>query len=343
MSRRYRPASGEGVRRKLTITLLQIIVMAVAVVSPWSHQLVEARGQSTPQIQIYDVGPGTNPPPAATSSASRLSELVTKEQWSEAAKLAQELARQEPNDPVVSYYLGLTLVHFHDPIGAIRALRTAERLGMDTAYFHQVLGIAYYNVHQFILFQQQMEKSIALAPADYKPYYYVGRYLESVRNDFPGALQYFAKATGLKPEHTESWYYEGYCLEVSGRHTEARSAYETAIKSIEKRHERFSLPYQGIARVLADKAPAQALEFACKAIELEPDLDSNHVIMAKVYERLGRFSEAMEELQTAERLDPTNASPRFMLARIYSKVGDRIAAEAELAMFKKIKEVYGSQ
>ena len=343
MSGHYRTACGKSPHRRITIALLQIVVMAAAVVSLWPQPPMEALGQSTPQTQLYDISPGTNPPPAATSPASRLFALVTKQQWSEAGKLAQELAPQEPNDPAISYYLGLTRLHFQDPIGAIRALRTAERLGTDTAYVHQALGIAYYNVHQFILFQQQMERSMALAPADYKSYYYVGRYFESIRNDFLGALEYFAKATGLNPEHTESWYYEGFCLELSGRRAEARSAYETAIKSVKKRHERFSLPYQGIARLLAEEAPAQALEFSRRAVELEPNLDSNHVIMAKIYERLGRLSEAAKELQTAERLDPTNASPRFMLARIYSKVGNHEAAEAELAMFKKINQVYGPQ
>jgi tetratricopeptide (TPR) repeat protein len=339
----YRTAFGKSPHRRISIALLRMVAIVAAVVPLWPLPTMEAMGQSTPQILLYDVGPGSNPPPAATSPASRLFELVTKQQWSEAGKLAQELALAEPNDPAISYYLGLTRLHFQDSIGAIRALRAAERLGMDTAYFHQVLGIAYYNVHQFILFQQQMEESIALAPADYKSYYYVGRYFESIRNDFPGALEYFAKATRLNPEHTESSYYRGFCLEVSGRHAEARSAYEAAIKSVEKRQERFSLPYQGIARLLAEEAPAEALEFGQKAVELEPNLDSNHVVMAKIYERLGRLSEAAEELQTAERLDPTNASPRFVLARIYSKVGKHEAAEAELAIFKKINQVYGPQ
>jgi cytochrome c-type biogenesis protein CcmH/NrfG len=65
--------------------------------------------------------------------------------------------------------------------------------------------------------------------------------------------------------------------------------------------------------------------------------------MAKIYEKLDRLSDATEELQTAARLDPTNASARFMLARVYSKVGNREASEAEIAMFKKINQVYGPQ
>jgi tetratricopeptide (TPR) repeat protein len=248
-----------------------LLAFAVSIFLPC--RVVEARGQTTPQVQIYDAGPGTNPAPASTDSARRLLELVSKQQWSETANLGQELVRQQPADPEVSYYLGIAFVHLDEPMAAIRALRAAERLGMNSAAFHQALGIAYYNLHQFILFQEQMEKSMALAPADYKPYYYVGRYFESVYGDFPSALRYFAKAAALNPELAKSWYYEGYCLEASGRTTEARSAFETAIKIVETTHEPFSPPYQGIARLLAYDDPSQALEFARKALQLEPNLD----------------------------------------------------------------------
>lgn len=134
-----RTACGNSPHRRITIAGVQIVVIVAAVVSLWPRPRIEATGQSTPQIQLYDVGPGSNPPPAATGPASRLFEMVSRQQWTEAGKLAQELATQEPNDPAISYYLGLTRLHFQDPIGAIPALRTAERLGMDSAYFHQVL------------------------------------------------------------------------------------------------------------------------------------------------------------------------------------------------------------
>lgn len=343
MGRRYCTTHRIDLRQMFTTALLRLLWVLVASVSVGLHQPVEASGQSMTQLQIDDAPSETSPSPASTTAATQLSQLVNKGDWKETSALAQERSRQEPGDATGWYYLGLAAMHFHDPIGAIKGLRKAEGLGLDIAYLHQALGIAYYNLHQFILFQQQMERSIALAPEDYKPYFYMGQFFESIRNDFPGAREYFAKATRLQPAHTGSWYHEGYCLEVSGQRIEARGAYETAIKSLKETHERFSLPDQGIARLLADDAPAEALEFAHKAIELEPNLSSNHLVIAKIYEKLGRLSEAKDELRTAERLDPTSASTHFMLARIYSKAGDREAAEAEIELFKQVNRIYGSQ
>ena len=60
-----------------------------------------ARSQSADQIQINDLGRGTDFAPVIPDSPSRLSELIIHGQWSEAAELAQDLARRESNDPVI--------------------------------------------------------------------------------------------------------------------------------------------------------------------------------------------------------------------------------------------------
>ena len=308
-----------------------------------SPPVMRGESQDTRQAQSLDLSPEKSPSSIPSDSSRRLSELIAKERWSDAAQMGRELILQGNRNPAIYYYLGLAMVRLHDPVAAIHNLRDAERLGMDTGYLHQALAIAYYNVHQFILFELQLDKAISLDPSDYKPYFYRGRFLESIRTDFAGALKYFEKARTLNPDHTESWYYEGYCFETTGRRSEARSRYETAVRLVERQHEKFSLPYQGIARLLVDESPSEALEFARKAADLEPALDANHVLLGKIYEKLGRRSQAVEELQTAVRIDPTNASPRFMLARIYQELGNPNAAAAELAMFEKINQVYGRE
>jgi Tfp pilus assembly protein PilF len=131
-------------------------------------------------------------------------------------------------------------------------------------------------------------------------------------------------------------------LKELGRQTDAQNAFETAIKLEEGRGERFSLPYQGMAQSLLETDPNQALEFARKAIELEPNLESNHLAMAKVYERLGKLSEAEAELQTAIQLDPSDASARFVSFRVYTRLGKHQAAQAELEAFKKVNQLYGA-
>ena len=300
--------------------------------------------QDSSNIEIFDPFPKPNIPADFVNARDHLAKLVREERWHEARGLAHELVWNNTNDPIIFYWLGGALLKLNDPIGAIQAMRSAERRGLDNALLHEALGTAYYNINQYILFKQQMEKAIKLDPTRYEPFYYLGSYLESIHSDFAGALEFFEKAVQRNPDHIKSWYHKGFCLEALGRRSGAYSTYETAIQLVEKKHERFSLPYQSMARLLLQiDEPGPALRFARTAVELEPNLDSSHLVMAKVYERLGKLAEAVEELRAAVRLNPTNALPRYVLSRIYTKLGNREAAQAELKIFKKINRHYGPQ
>jgi len=284
----------------------------------------------------------TLPGSSHSEQETLLLDSLRREEWNKAAKLGEELVREHPDNPMYCYWLGVARVSRHDPVGAIQAMRSAELLGLNTIDLHLDLGLEYYTINQFFLFQQQMEKAIEMDRNSFKPHYYMGRYRESVLDDFSGALKFFDKAVQLNPKDVKSWAHRGYCLKELGRQTDAQNAFETAIKLEEGRGERFSLPYQGMAQSLLETDPNQALEFARKAIELEPNLESNHLAMAKVYERLGKLSEAEAELQTAIQLDPSDASARFVSFRVYTRLGKHQAAQAELEAFKKVNQLYGA-
>src|SRR5579872_1099412 len=105
-------------------TLVGATLLAALFVSSASYS---TSGQGAPQLQIDDLTPAVSADAATPNPASRLSQLVNQKLWTDAEKLAQDLVGQQPGDPLLHYYLGLTQVHFHDSIGAVRSLRAAER------------------------------------------------------------------------------------------------------------------------------------------------------------------------------------------------------------------------
>jgi tetratricopeptide (TPR) repeat protein len=324
-----------SIRRKVLPRALQYIVAAIFSLSGLLSLAAQGHlltGKSTP---LPDAG--------HSEQETLLLDSLHRKDWNGAAKRGEDLVREHPGNPTYRYWLGVARVSLHDPVGAIQAMRSAQLLGLNTVDFHVDLGLAYYTINQFFLFQQQMEKAIELDPNSFKPNYYLGRYRETIQDDLSGALKYFDKAVQLNPQDARSWAHRGFCLKELGRQTDARTAFETAIKLGEGRDERFSLPYQGMAQSLLETDPNQALQFARKAIEIEPNLESNHLAMAKVYERLGKLSEAETELRTAIQLDPTDASARFISYRVCNRLGKHQAAQAELEGFKEVNQLYGTQ
>jgi tetratricopeptide (TPR) repeat protein len=292
------------------------------------------------QTQTHSTIPDPNNPAAISESEKQLEGLIHQKRWAEAAELVGELIQKDPTNPRLHFWQGMVRFEGNDPISAIAAFRSAERLGLDTEGLHKALGLTYYVIHQYILFEQQMDKAIKMDPKDYEPVYYLGRYYETTRNNFSRARDFFDRAVGLKPNDTKSIFNRGYCLEMMGRLDEARTNYEQAIRLVEEIQERYSWPYQGMARLLLTSDPEQALHFAERAVKLEPDLDSNHLVLAKVEERMQNTRGAIAELQIASRLNPTSAPPHYALARLYKRIGNPEAARAQIEEFNKLNSIY---
>jgi tetratricopeptide (TPR) repeat protein len=270
-----------------------------------------------------------------------MEDLVQQGRWQEAAALAQATSQANPQDSTAFYWLGTARLQLHDPQGATKAFRSAQKLGMDTAVLHEGLGLAYYNINQFVLFEQQMETAAQEDPKDFRPKYYLGLYHLTIRSDVAAALPLFDEAIQLKPDDWKSLYQKGNCLEKLGKSLEAQPYYARSIASVASNHQPFGWPYQGMARLLLATDPQTALGFAQKAVEAEPHEYSNHLVLAKIYKRLNDPTEAIREARLAVRDNTTDAPSRYLLFRLYREAGDPQAADAELKVFETLNAVYG--
>lgn len=283
--------------------------------------------------------PTLDSPRTSAQPYGEISELVRSKRWKEVAALADEILSKEPGDPTAFYWLGVSRLKLREPVGAVQAFRGAEKLGLNTALSHEGLALAYYDLNQFFLFEQQMKKAAALDPHDATPYFYLGLYRWTIQSDAAGALEFFNKALQLHPDDWKSLYQAGNCLERLGKLTEASEHYSKAIYLMQKNDDPFGWPYQGMARLLLDDKPEAALDFAKKAVSLQPDEYSNHLILAKVYERLGNLPDAIREAEAATVRNPTDSTSRYALYKLYRQAEDPRAAQA-LKAFQEIKTLY---
>jgi tetratricopeptide (TPR) repeat protein len=283
--------------------------------------------------------PSPKSQPATTNQGMDISELARSTRWKEVAALADRNHRQNPSDPAALYWLGISRLKLHEPVASVQAFRAAEGLGLNTALSHEGLGLAYYDLNQFWLFEEQMKKASALDPGDSAPYFYLGLYRWTIRSDAAGALEFFNKALQLHPEDWKNLYQAGNCLEQLGKLDEARDHYTKAISLVEKSGERFGWAYQGMARLLLEEKPDAALDFAKKAVNLQPGEYSNHLILAKIFERLGNRSDAIREAETAIAENPNDSTSRYALYKLYRQAEDPRAEQA-LKSFEEVRTLY---
>ncbi len=269
-----------------------------------------------------------------------LQALLLRSQWAEAEKLATVMVKKNPSNPIPYYGLGIARWRMDDPVGTIRALRRAEGLGLNSDNLHKLLGLAYYRLHQFFLFKLEMNRALQVDPNDYEAYYSLGRYSISNDNNYTGALSFLRKAVELKPDFTRGIYYLGYCEERLGHDREAQTDYERAIALAKSSHNKFSLPFQGMARLLLWSNAKEAAHFAQMAVQREPQVDSNHFVLAQADEQLGQLPEAAQELLTAVRLNPTKSSYHYVLFKLYSRMGKDSEAQGQLREVEKLNALY---
>src|SRR2546426_9549399 len=103
---------------------------------------------------------------AESADFRELRSYLDAQRWGEAKPLAQQLVAKYPQEPFSHFCLGYILLRQHDNMSAIRSLRRSERLGSKDPALPKTIGLAYYAINQFLLFTQQMQKGIELAPDD---------------------------------------------------------------------------------------------------------------------------------------------------------------------------------
>lgn len=278
---------------------------------------------------------------APENSPKQIDELVRAKKWKGLATVTADLHRSDSNNSLVLYWLGTAHLQLHEPVPAVQAFRSAEKLNLNTALLHEGLGLAYYDLNQFELFEEQMKRAAVCDPRDSKPDYYLGFYRWTIRSDAEEALSHFENAIRLAPDDWKSIYQAGNSLEQLGRLSEARHRYEEAIALLDKNGALFGWPYQGLARLLVDENPSAALKLAEKAVNLEPKESSNHLVLAMVYEHLGNLQNAIREGQVAVDTNPHDSKTLYALYKLYRQAGDP-RAKKQLEIFEQTKSLYDS-
>ena len=230
--------------------------------------------------------------------------------------------------PRKTLWEGILAITQDDPVSAVRALRTVD--------YPKTLGVAYYLARQHLLFRDQMTRAIEQDPADFGPYYYLGRHYDSDVDDLEEAMRLYRLALEKNPQFTGIRAYLGNCLEKRRRLQEAEAEYLASPN--------VALSMIGLARLRlsADDLTA-ARKFIDRAIVLDPRDASALKLQSRIYVRAGRLDDAAQALERASALDPRDASLRYQLGYTYRRLGDSTRAVAAFHEYERLQKIYGPQ
>ena len=257
-------------------------------------------------------------------------------------KKIKELAARKPRSYEVHYWTGYLALRQDKFYEAIRKLRQAEALDPNPAVL-KLLALSYYVAHQNRLFLLKIREARQKQPADFEPYYYLGRYYDLELSDLVEAAKCFQQALARRPDHARSHYYLGHCWEVEQKPENAEAEYRRAAELVEQNGTSDGLGYQGLARLrLATNRPAEAMAFARRAVVLAGRDSDAHKLLARAYSDLGSTAEAAAEWKISSELDPTDASALYRLYRCYLSLGESEKARAALDHYEKVAALYGT-
>lgn len=185
----------------------------------------------------------------------------------------------------------------------------------------------------------------------------------AARGDFNTAAEHFAAACDRAPRDADTCYFLGRALYTLSRHTEARPAFDKALKAAShENRERaaraaalnfiaLDLPAEAEARfreaVRAHRAgedsridfgafltrqgrAAEAIALFEAALKQQPDSARAYGELGRALMHLGRNAEALSKLERAIQLDPKPAEIRLLLGRAYLALGRAEEGEREL-------------
>ena len=220
-----------------------------------------------------------------------------------AAEEYQRAAHMDPTEPHM-FDWGDNLLQLHAYDEAAQVFTAGVERHPDSARLHVGLGIAQYSrgAHEDAV--RSFFRASDLAPSDPRPYQFLGEMygvVPALGGEITERLARFAKA---QPRNAMAQFYYAMSL------------------------------WKGQAAPPADLRQVETL--LRRAVTLDRTLAKGFLELGILLSDSQRYAEAIQQLQTAARLEPDLAQAHYRLAQAYQRTGQKALADKELEIFERL-------
>src|SRR4051794_4470119 len=276
--------------------------------------------------------------PKSPSDAMRASieRSIREGQFEEAELAVRRHLTEQPKSAWAWYALGYSLYGQRKIGESIRALAKSLQLDVNNADAHKVLGRNLMIIGRFDAARVEFQEGKRLNPKSAEMPYNLGR-LYSIQDNWPEARSEFEAAIRLDSSYMEAFDGLGFALEALGDDAGAAANYNKAVALSESRNEGFASPYVNLS-AMANRSGDRnaALEYARKALAVNPKSDRALFQIAKAQEYKSDLNAAAEALSRAIELNPRSSSYYYVLAGIYRKLGKAEDSRKAIETFSKL-------
>jgi tetratricopeptide (TPR) repeat protein len=280
-------------------------------------------------------------PVAAKDDAARVAEFedyIRDGRFKELEPLLAQYVEQRPKSSWGWYALGYSQFAQQKIGESVQSLAKSLQLDVKNAEAHKILGRDLMIIGRFDAAQVEFEQGIRYSPRSAEMHYNLGK-LFSIQDDWAPARKQFEEALSIDSTYVEALDALGLAQEALGDDPGAVASYQKAIALNEGRKGKFSSAHVNLSAYYNRTGdPDKGLEYANKAIELDPQSDRAWFQKAKALERQGHLEEAVASLNRAISFNTRASSYYYVLAGLYRRLGKTKDSQEALEVFTRLEK-----
>lgn len=308
--------------------------LLVFVVSLAAIDQSAARAQDSPQ----NIGSASKP--AGGDSGRSLEELeqgIATNKLQDSEQSLRDYLKNHADSARAHYDLGYVEFRAHRFGASITELSKSLELNPANAEAHKILALDCSIVGRYDMAEVELQQAVRLKPESAEIHYFLARTYYS-RGVYPLAKSEFEEALRLDPENIKAYNNLGITLEALGDMDGALANYQKAARLDDRQKQKSEWPYLYLSGFYNRQHRAiEALTYARKAVDVNPQSDAVYFEMAKAYRTQGELQKATDAIQRAITLNGKASDYYYVFGLLLRELGRQKESEQVLAKFAELQ------